>query len=233
MMPIFKTIKNLTITNKYINYDPEENIMNTIHIAAYECGRKCMNWELIECFANIIIPDNIAKFLQAGFILAGGALVDLINKREPKDWDLFILTTTNINFISTFGKYETKNSITEGNIQIIKRIYCTPAEIIGGFDIDASRIFMGSDYRIYCTPASYLSIFQKKIYINLNCRSETFGYRLKKYILQKEFKICSIEKFDINMERSGLYDYGKKIRYNKKMEEKNIELRENFMFFFI
>lgn len=240
-MEYFKDIKDFSIFNKSIKVNKhitseKQDIINIQHIASYECSRKCMSWELMEYPAYIIIPDNIYEYIKNGFCLAGGAIIDLIEGREPKDWDLFILPTTNLKYLNSINflnqkKYETINSIGYGNIQIIKRLYDSPEHIIGGFDLDASRfIYYGSEPRILCTPSAYLSLQNKEIYINLNCCSETFGYRINKYKYYKNYKTYSIEYINLKNLPSASYNYGKTISTNILFTSETKEARENLMF---
>ena len=66
------------------------------------------------------------------------------------------------------------------HVQIILRIYQSPAEILMGFDIDCC-CFGYNGSRVYCLPRSYRSITKQYNLIDLSRRSLTYETRLQKY----------------------------------------------------
>ena len=231
-MEYFKKIKigEIEEKKKKIEKVTEEDMYNNIlNIASYENSRRCLTWELIEYPGNLFIPDYVYEYIKNGFCLAGGAIIDLIENRKPKDYDLFIIPETNLGFLNDEYDYITSNAIGYGDIQIVKRKYDSPMQIIGGFDIDASR-FIYYQNRILCTPSAFLSLKSKIIYINLYNQSKTLGYRLNKYCRLKKFVMKTIEPLSIKNMKSGRYDYGMALRSNRMIKSNSIELRDNFMF---
>lgn len=72
-------------------------------------------------------------------------------------------------------------TISSPKIQIIKRIYSSPEQVIGGFDLDPSRFFMNTEFEIYCTVGAFISLQYRMNPINFNSYSSTFTRRISKY----------------------------------------------------
>ncbi len=66
------------------------------------------------------------------------------------------------------------------HIQIIIRLFKSPAEVLMSFDVDSCCVgFNGK--KVFCTPRSHYSIVHKKNFADLTRRSFSYEYRLKKY----------------------------------------------------
>jgi hypothetical protein len=100
----------------------------------------------------------------------------------PKDFDFFCIGKRPL--IKTDDMLETSFSyttISSPKIQIIKRIYSTPEQVIGGFDLDPSRFFLTTDFEIFCTVGAFTSFVYNMNPINFNSYSSTFTRRISKY----------------------------------------------------
>ena len=87
-------------------------------------------------------------------------------------------------------------TISSPKIQIIKRIYSSPEQVIGGFDLDPSRFFMNTEFEIYCTVGAFISLQYRMNPINFNSYSSTFTRRISKYS-KKGLLIISFFSFSI------------------------------------
>lgn len=153
-------------------------------------------------------------------VLAGGAPLNRIMRQGRfHDFDLFIVGTDNPGEIvqaiidhfhnSSITRINycmrTEHSITlslsnNNKIQIVLRSYKTPAEVVVGFDLDASGCCWHED-ALYCTPRAYYSIKTACLYVDLNRMSTTYNQRLVKYAKDKGFSIdvpCEITIHHLN-----------------------------------
>ncbi|PRP86651.1 ankyrin repeat-containing protein [Planoprotostelium fungivorum] len=91
------------------------------------------------------------------------------------------------------------------NIQIILRIYKSPAEILLGFDIDCCAV--GYDLeRVWVTPRAARAIRKKYNLVNVTRRSTSYEYRLFKYAKRGYSVMVS----DLDMSRVDTNLYSKK-----------------------
>eukprot|EP01091_Cochliopodium_minus_P021423 TRINITY_DN979_c0_g2_i5.p1 TRINITY_DN979_c0_g2~~TRINITY_DN979_c0_g2_i5.p1 ORF type:complete len:513 (+),score=149.67 TRINITY_DN979_c0_g2_i5:201-1541(+) len=133
---------------------------------------------------NATIPVEVYEHMMNNnnLILAGGAVVDFLLGRSPKDYDLFCIETRPIfrteNWIETSFSI---SSLSRPKIQLIKRIYDNPEQVIGGFDLDSSRFYMNSNLEVFSTYGGLASLVFKINPINFSCYSATFPRRIAKY----------------------------------------------------
>lgn len=242
----------------YISTHTKNNILSII---SQEASRHSMTWKKIVTGDSIKIPYEIEKFLTGEgnlrIYLAGGAIVSILQGRTPIDWDLFFVGSVYdvSNFLEKIKEnnyVETSNSITitcdNYKIQFIKRVYDNMMHIIGGFDIDASRlIYDAYSKEVITTPDGLLSHKNKVIYINPYSMSLTYKYRLWKYKARKDFNIKTaysgsrsnnINLIISNKVRSimgsgyGVNDYDHLIDYRfiEKIEGEDKNLLSNFIY---
>ena len=173
-------------------------------ILLQEFSRKSLNWPMIK--VGRWIQNGNLYFLKSSFpfitpveiemeaemisrlisnqslILAGGAVIDMLMGKHPRDYDFFCVNKRpNIKqeeMIETSFSYST---IDPPKIQIIKRIYESPEQIIGGFDLDSSRFYMDSNLDIFCSVGALVSYLYNINPINFSCYSATFSRRINKY----------------------------------------------------
>lgn len=196
--PITINIDNIRVAKL-----PNVLLLNMLYIALQECSRRACLWQLYTITEKLQLPPVIEELLSHNSVwLAGGAVIDILMGKKPKDYDMFLIgdiLETQI-FLSSIRKrykcIESINSITvmmadidsEGEeimleVQFIKRVYDSPAHIIGGFDIDASR-FIYRDGVVTTTLSGYNAWKSKYLYINPYAMSETYFRRLKKYSIK-------------------------------------------------
>ncbi|KAI9217735.1 hypothetical protein BC828DRAFT_390400 [Blastocladiella britannica] len=66
------------------------------------------------------------------------------------------------------------------HIQIVLRLYKSPAEVLMGFDVDASAVgFDGT--AVYCTPRTHMALVTQTNSVDMSRRSPTYESRLAKY----------------------------------------------------
>lgn len=146
--------------------------------------------EVIFILKDILNLDEPTDFLGKGIYIAGGAalyvagVIDYLN-----DIDMFI--TSRDTYKKLVREFEgldlniTDNSITidfryEHSIQIIRRLYTCPSEIVHGFDLDCvGMLFDGKD--CWMTKRTTYSILNKVNWFDPQRASPTYGYRLCKY----------------------------------------------------
>jgi len=150
-----------------------------------------------KCREEVIskLKDNLdlhepTDFLGKGIYIAGGAalyvagVIDYLN-----DIDMFITSRdTYKKLVKGFEGLDlniTDNSITidwknSHSIQIIRRLYTCPSEIVHGFDLDCvGMLFDGKD--CWVTKRTTYSILNKVNWFDPQRASPTYGYRLCKY----------------------------------------------------
>ncbi|KIM35117.1 hypothetical protein M413DRAFT_32741 [Hebeloma cylindrosporum] len=89
-------------------------------------------------------------------------------------------------------------------IQIILRLYRSPAEVLTGFDVDASCCaFDGT--RVWLSPRSLVSFMRQSITIDMTRRSPSYEVRLSKYA-RRGFEVYfpELRRGDINLESAVL-----------------------------
>lgn len=103
---------------------------------------------------------NLDTLLETGAVLAGGSLRDLLNKKEPKDYDLFFCSEESLKNarIELLNKgeliaatiYTETYTYQSKMIQLVfKKIYGTPESIINDFDFNICRAFRTSEKTFY------------------------------------------------------------------------------------
>lgn len=148
--------------------------------------------------------DELPFELRNHVVVAGGSILTLIQGFGwSSDIDLFIVGTQKpkqvVGEILELWKNEivyanrTQHSITlsmklKFTIQFILRLYRTPAEVVIGFDLDASGCcyHMG---KFFCTPRALHSMKTMRLRVDIDRMSETYAYRLVKYGIKKGFSI--------------------------------------------
>ena len=144
------------------------------------------------------IFNNILKIAGKGAVIAGGSIVSNLEKHSDVDIFLYGLTEKEaeeviLNF--SLQRYDTCRinhhcasfKIWGTEIQIIRRIYKSPAEILYGFDIDCCGIlYDGKD--IWCTRRAQYAIENKINHFDPERVSPSYPYRLAKYAA-RGFKI--------------------------------------------
>eukprot|EP01091_Cochliopodium_minus_P001713 TRINITY_DN1161_c0_g3_i1.p1 TRINITY_DN1161_c0_g3~~TRINITY_DN1161_c0_g3_i1.p1 ORF type:complete len:545 (+),score=157.89 TRINITY_DN1161_c0_g3_i1:120-1754(+) len=144
------------------------------------------------------IPTEVIEYLEINgekMILAGGSISDMICGRLPKDYDLFCIgerpQINTVNMIETINSYTT---IKYPKIQIIKRIYSSPEQVIGGFDMEPSKFFVDHNLDVFCTVGALTSIKYRINPINFNSYSSSFSRRILKY-MRKGFNPIYVNQF--------------------------------------
>lgn len=163
---------------------------------------------LIENYEDVFAKiDELPSQLRKHVVLAGGAVLNFICGRyDSTDFDLFIVGTNDPELVvreimllwekDIVHAFRTEHSLSfkmiiEGEkvpIQIILRSYKSPAEVVTGFDLDASGCcyYMG---KTYCTPRAVYSIASMTLFVDIDRMSTTYNARLIKYAAQKGFTI--------------------------------------------
>jgi len=142
---------------------------------------------------------NWKNVFVAGGSVLGCTLADRSGKFEDSDIDLFLYALdeyaakSKLEEIQSFLKSKvpglkvarTKYAITfilgkQRNVQVVLRIYKSPAEVLMGFDIDCCAIgYNGSD--VYALPRAIDSIKNSLNVVSMSRRSLSYEYRLYKY----------------------------------------------------
>jgi hypothetical protein len=147
--------------------------------------------------------DNIV--VAGGFALSYYTLTNYGYITEFDDIDIFIHScdenTANkiaqrLNFLTKNNVYENDNVVLSYfapnsimikypkkhfSIQIIKRLYISPSQVIHGFDIDSSCILVNLDAQIWTTQRGAYSIKKGYNVVNFDRLSPSYEYRLIKY----------------------------------------------------
>ena len=214
-------LEGINYIEKKVWKSVDPNILrNKYHILGQEFSRRCMFWEIIRIPVPITLPPIILEILvKPGIYLAGGAIPSLFRRQYVADWDIFYTDVSSFNsIISRYNEYyETENAITvytEGlTLQFIKRQYQEPEHIIGGFDLDICR-FIVIDGAVWGALTAIRAIVHNQIFLNLYCKSKTFGYRVRKYQL-RGYKTFSIEPHNTKHIRVSSYAFDK-MRHQKE-----------------
>eukprot|EP01091_Cochliopodium_minus_P001710 TRINITY_DN1161_c0_g1_i3.p1 TRINITY_DN1161_c0_g1~~TRINITY_DN1161_c0_g1_i3.p1 ORF type:complete len:625 (+),score=199.12 TRINITY_DN1161_c0_g1_i3:82-1875(+) len=177
------------------------------------------------------IPIEVIDYLiinEGKMILAGGSITDMINGNKVNDYDLFCIgerpNVKSDEMLETMNSYST---IEQPKIQIIKRIYSSPEQVIGGFDLEPSKFFMDHNLEVFCTIGALLSYLRSMNPVNFNSYSSSFVKRINKYIKkgfvpvyvnQKKKRICCnknkpLELRDLDVSYHS--DYGLTLTANK------------------
>jgi len=162
-------------------------------LIANECSRKIVNWDLITLDANIKLPEIVAYYLENPHLyLAGGAVCDLYNGKRPNDYDMFYVCNDTdavakfqlfLQNIRKHKHYETANCISiyidAHRLQFIKRVYCSPGAVVGGFDMEPCKFIYKT--KVQCTHGAYQAQIHSFNPLNLYTQSQSFTTRIAKY----------------------------------------------------
>lgn len=194
------------------------------------------------------VLNDIPLKIRNNVILAGSAaLVDIIGSGINGDYDLFIVGTNKpkkvlkvlvkyfIKRISVNRIFRTAHSVSLktnfGLIQIVLRSYRNAAEVVLGFDLDASGCYYNPSKKAhFCTQRAYYSIKRAINFVDVDRASETYATRLTKYAF-KGFSVfipvtLTVQHFDeAHRLASSMQAYCKKERNNIKSF---VELRSKF-----
>eukprot|EP01091_Cochliopodium_minus_P001715 TRINITY_DN1161_c0_g4_i1.p1 TRINITY_DN1161_c0_g4~~TRINITY_DN1161_c0_g4_i1.p1 ORF type:complete len:277 (+),score=79.44 TRINITY_DN1161_c0_g4_i1:2-832(+) len=214
----------------------KDELIADMSILLQEFSRRSLNWPLLKigryvhknnrytyeniCYTKrfdgnkIQIPTEVLEILminEGNMILAGGSITDMIRMDEPKDYDLFCIGKRPN--IKTNEMLETINSYTtleRPKIQIIKRIYSSAEQVIGGFDLEPSKFFMNANLEIFCTYGALASLVKLFNPINFYSYSSTFERRISKYKRKGFFPLYLNKKNSFfNGHCKRFYDYPK------------------------
>jgi hypothetical protein len=153
------------------------------------------------------MPDDIRQYM----CMAGGALVDMIIGRKPRniaDYDLFVVGTMEpekilvsfIQYLNSICKINcalrTRDAVTLSvntsgeplKIQVILRSYASPSEVVTGFDLDASAICW-YEGQLYMAPRALYSLETMCLFHDVDRMSTSYNHRLLKYSMKKGFCI--------------------------------------------
>ncbi len=171
---------------KFINY-----------FGCQEFSRKCNNWTVIEIPSpdqiDQDVADIIAEFLDDNSFICGGSASDIYRNKRFNDIDIFFVASDlsnlpNLDKYRTDNYYETSSCLTicknDIKIQFIKRIYDNLGQILGGFDLDSCRIAINNTGTFLATWNGIGAQCTLINYINPNCQSSSFNYRIKKYAVK-------------------------------------------------
>ncbi len=180
-----------------------------------------------------------------------------LKEMEINDFDIFFTTMPQFNYskenvLETVGAisissknteleryFETKDS---HKLQLIKRIYNSPNNIIGGFDLDPCRLFFSHSLSckarkrkedkcpVYTTVGGLYALLKLKQVININCQSKNFYYRIKKYSLFKPIHVYSFSNYmmPICSQQEHDYDYSKISPFSTLSNfQRNIKMKED------
>jgi len=175
-------------------------------VCAQEFSRKIVSWNLIH-----LGKFDLDIHLYPGEYLAGGAVLTKIREaytrgkivlvngtrvkknkwvhdREINDYDIFFTRypEERLREIVHAPRIETPRYISytdkkNRKIQLIKRIYASPDQIIGGFDVDPCRFIQDADGNVFTTHGGLYSLFTGDQIINPFSQSKNFYYRILKY----------------------------------------------------
>lgn len=117
-------------------------------------------------------------------------------------------------------------------IQIIRRLYRSPSEVIHGFDVDCCCILLNMEGRIFATERCIYSIKHGYNVVNFDRLSPSYEFRLMKYRL-RGFEIWiphidfvkKITVFDVNFHK---YKQGLSTIINSLIRRKTCRSRENY-----
>jgi len=148
------------------------------------------SWRLYDLPHQITLPEPVCTYLKVpGVYLAGGALISMLIDKPVKDYDLFFVGEPHEfaeiarNFNADHESRFALTKITKGcMIQLIKRVFNTPDQIIGGFDLDPCRFIY--KHKLQTTIGGLVALRHQINYIDLSNASTSFNYRVSKYLLR-------------------------------------------------
>lgn len=194
--------------------------------------------------------------IAGGFVLSYYLLGVYQFQTKFSDIDIFIHScdelTANLiikNFVYNLKEYQCKTEVkyTENVIiakiyfnehkiplviQIIRRLYRSPSEVIHGFDVDCCCILLNMEGRIFATERCIYSIKHGYNVVNFDRLSPSYEFRLMKYRL-RGFEIWiphidfvkKITVFDVNFHK---YKQGLSTIINSLIRRKTCRSRENY-----
>jgi len=175
-------------------------------VCAQEFSRKIVSWNLVH-----LGKFSLDVYLYPGEYLAGGAVFAKIsgphargeiilangtrvNKKkwmrggQINDYDIFftVYPEERLRELADVSRIETPRYISytdagDRKIQLIKRIYASPDQIIGGFDVDPCRFIQDAEGNVFTTHGGLYSLFTGNQIINPFSQSKNFYYRIRKY----------------------------------------------------
>jgi hypothetical protein len=181
-------------------------------------------------FRKIQLPKICQELLDIpNVVIAGSKALEIVShyKIDASDIDLFIwgvsaeeandrvkrIQQVVYNNDYKDSRFQTGSGIHTGNaitffngysaVQVVLRIYKSPAEIIHGFDIQASRVLImknGDEYKAWGTPSFFLSMKYSFVWTDPQRQSQTYPVRLFKYF-EKGFTVAlmGLDREKINM----------------------------------
>lgn len=163
----------------------------------YKPGDCVMQYRQLKC-------DIVKQILSLGnVVISGGYALKHVASHEPEanDIDIFVWGLTEkqathklhaIGMIVGGHPYITGNAYTyvdnhfDNNlsVQVILRLYNTPSEIVHGFDIQASKVFLAMDkgvIKCYGTPSFITTMKYNAVWVDTERQSSTYALRMLKY----------------------------------------------------
>lgn len=170
----------------------------------YQPGNQTYSLEDFETRFHRFSCNQLRDINWNNLVVAGGAVLDSLNvdKHESKgDIDMFIygldeqeannklieiyntIKRNNPHTTICFRSANTVTIVSEypfRHMQIILRLYKSPAEILMGFDVDSCSVaYDGKD--VWATPRCYYSLVTRVNKIDMTRRSPSYEFRLHKY----------------------------------------------------
>nr|GAT51113.1 ankyrin repeat protein [Mycena chlorophos] len=100
-------------------------------------------------------------------VAAGGAAV-----RDSVPWDVTCIRTKHT--VSIHSQYPYRS------VQIVLRLYSSPAEVLAGFDIDAPCVLYNGN-RVFANPRAIIAMMRQCNTVDMTRRSPSYEVRLDKY----------------------------------------------------
>jgi len=199
-----------------------------------------------EPFTKEDLIDIVNKFLRnegrgLRYLVAGGSCVDAEAGKNLKDindidvwftdeeaFEGFRKSLINVDLENASGNALTYTLKTEKGtrniqLQLIKKRYGTPYQIIDGFDLSASKIGIDNNYKVYRSDDQGLLNFYEDI-VKSSTPSRLVKYRGKGYILLDDVKYRMIDYLIENREKEFDDMYN-----NVEMKKKGIAMLSIFI----
>lgn len=152
--------------------------------------------------------DTLPAHVRNHLVLAGGAVTNSILKLgKPSDYDLFLVDLQEPLVLvlellerwlpSCYYAMRTAYALTlkmfsddkqTFNVQLVLRVYRSAAEVVTGFDLDASGCCYHQG-RYWVTPRCLYSLSHNVLHVDLDRLSSTYNSRLAKYYHTKGFDV--------------------------------------------
>ncbi|KAF7964563.1 hypothetical protein HWV62_5684 [Athelia sp. TMB] len=118
-----------------------------------------------------------------------------IRRSAPSDVDM--VCVRNKHTVSIYSQYPRRV------IQIVLRLYQSPAEVLAGFDIDASCCAYDGD-RVWASPRAVIALMRQCNTVDMTRRSPSYEFRLAKYSRRGfEVYVPSLRRSDIDLRIYG------------------------------